>query len=114
MSDELKPQSVDGPELRKLIAHVQGFDDGEPIFGESELALIAHIDAWRVPAGYKLVPIEPTKEMALAGADASERSHDETSDSHETYAIWDDTRVAYECYTAMLNAAPKPEDACGS
>jgi hypothetical protein len=46
MSDELKPQSIDSPELRKLIAHVQGFDDGEPIFGESERALIAHIDAW--------------------------------------------------------------------
>jgi hypothetical protein len=39
-------KSIDSPEFRKLIAHAQGFDDGEPIFGESELALIAHIDTW--------------------------------------------------------------------
>jgi len=69
----------------------------------------AALNAVSVGDGYVLVPIEPTKEMAIAGELASEKSHDETTDSYSTYSFWDDTKVAYACYKAMINAAIKPK-----
>jgi hypothetical protein len=44
---ERKTASIDSTEFRKLIAHVQGFDDGEPIFGESEKRLIVYINNFK-------------------------------------------------------------------
>ena len=46
-----------------------------------------------VPAGWKLVPVEPTRDMIAAAA------KDESSKEHPTYA---------SMYAAMLAAAPQP------
>ena len=47
-----------------------------------------------VPPGWKLVPVEPTRDMIAAAA------KDESSKEHPTYA---------SMYAAMLDAAPQPE-----
>ena len=49
-------------------------------------------DAQKVPEGWKLVPVEPTPEMVLAGAKEVD---------------WYDHNAS-DCYRAMLAAAPKP------
>ena len=105
MSDELKPlESVDSFEFRKLFyaaKHAPFYFDGST----PELAaLIAHIDAWRVPAGWKLSPIDSMPEMNRAGRDALRAcGNDQATD-----------RDAGLCWSAMIEVAPDKEDACGS
>jgi hypothetical protein len=100
MSDELKPQSVDSPMLRQLLVdyrHASSLSEQHMRINE----IIAHIDAWRVPAGYKLVPIEPTEDMRMAGCRFLWKcGNNEATD-----------RDAELCWSAMIEAAPKPEDA---
>jgi hypothetical protein len=101
MSDELKPQSIDSPEFRELL---RIYDSVIPYVDDEEEVtqrLIAHIDAWRVPAGYKLTPIESTAEMDLAGRIML----------HACGLDQATTRDAELCWSAMIEAAPKPEDA---
>jgi hypothetical protein len=90
MSDELKPQaSVDTPAFRQLVHRYLNC-------GANYSDLIAHIDAWRVPDGYKLVPIEPTPRMGDAGRRILEPSGCECD--------------AELCWSAMIAAAPTPKE----
>ncbi len=65
-----------------------------------------------VPAGWKLVPIEPTREMILVGDsvldNCKDRDYDSTTDgstySYETIRAGTQTAI----YQAMLEAAPSP------
>ena len=63
-----------------------------------------------VPAGWKLVPVEPTEEMRDAGKDAHYEAETRTSDSD----AWSLTGFAHRAvrasyiYRAMLAAAPQP------
>ena len=67
-----------------------------------------HLDM--VPAGWKLVPVEPTEEMRDAGKDAHYEAETRTSDSD----AWSLTGFAHRAvrasyvYRAMLAAAPQP------
>jgi hypothetical protein len=101
MSDELKPQSIDSPEFRKLLTDLVRRASYNISGKASPAALIAHIDAWRVPAGYKLAPIASTAEMNDAGREML------SACGCEGVTI----RDAELCWSAMLDAAPKPEDA---
>jgi hypothetical protein len=100
MSDELKQKSIDTPEFSRLLGNlievVMGTEK-EVIYGSCRAALVAHIDAWgarmAVPAGWKLVPIEPTDVMVAHGMDPGCAS----------------------AYRRMVGAAPSPtkEQSCG-
>ena len=97
---ERKTASIDSPEFRKLIAYVQGFDDGEPIFGESQKRLIAYIEGrtdGEAPEGSKLMPIEPTDDMIVAFAEQW----------YSKVRCIDDCEMD-DCYAAMIAAAPAP------
>ena len=59
------------------------FDSKVPVYTQPQPA---------VPEGWKLVPIEPTHEMTEQGAQEA-----------DWYA-----HNAYDCYKAMLDAAPQP------
>lgn len=107
MSNELKPQSVDSPEFRKLVMAVRHcswrFDGTQPEMA----ALIAHIDAWGarlagVPDGWMLVPILSTDVMDIAGREMLRDC------GHERPT----KRDAELCWSAMIDAAP--EAPCGS
>lgn len=112
MSDELKPRaSVDTPEFRaavgRLLDSYDEYDESKPVSDvarEAWVALIAHIDAWRVPAGYKLVPIDSTAEMVRAGGNMLRACGNDQAT----------TRDAELCWSAMLDAAPDKEPPCGS
>lgn len=56
----------------------------------------------RVPDGWKLVPIEPTKEMLDAG-----RWWNLYEESSRSYAVDDDEVIS--TWTEMINAAPAPK-----
>lgn len=58
----------------------------------------------KVPAGYVLVPVEPTPEMCDVGHIGIDVLTGVTSDS-EYYSTWGDS--AAKLYRAMLSAAPK-------
>jgi hypothetical protein len=105
MTDELKPQSIAGDKRLKILIDV--YRDAD--YSQSKGALdriIAHIDAWgarlaEVPAGYKLVPIEPTEDMLREGRRFLWRcGNNEATD-----------RDAELCWSAMISAVPKPEAA---
>jgi hypothetical protein len=66
MPDELKPQSIDTLEFRDLLWDIVRTAGNERVIRD----VIAHIDAWRVPACMKLVPIEPTPAMLRAARNA--------------------------------------------
>jgi hypothetical protein len=102
MSDELKPQSIDTPEFADLMQK-WALSPSCDLVQKRYDALIAHIDAWRVPAGYKLVPVKLTDDMAVAFAEQW----------YSKIRCIDDCQMD-DCYAAMLEVAPKPEDACGS
>lgn len=55
-------------------------------------------DRHAVPAGYKLVPVEPTPDMLRCG-----------SDDLLLRGVTGTLTAASECYRAMLAAAPTPE-----
>jgi hypothetical protein len=106
MPDELKPQSIDSPEFRELAeawAETAIYPDpGHEPFA----ALIAHIDAWgarlaAIPAGYKLVPVEPTPAMFNAARTSACGSSTEKL-------------LMASYWRNMLAAAPTPEAPCGS
>lgn len=62
------------------------------------LSLLSKLDEWQPPAGWKLVPVEATSEMALAWDHAFTSAPEGCG-----YAIaWEDA------YSAMLAAAPEP------
>lgn len=61
-------------------------------------------EAVRVPDGYALVPVEPTKEMLAAGIDACVLAIHEGPEDVDTLPV---------CYRAMLAAAPKPQEGGG-
>jgi hypothetical protein len=103
MSDELKPQSIgDDPEFRKLLTDLVRRASHNISGKASPAALIAHIDAWRVPAGWKLAPIQSTAEMNCAGRSV-------LRDCGNDQATDDDAEL---CWSAMIDAAP--EATCGS
>jgi hypothetical protein len=110
MSDELKPQSIGSDEFTRLVnvyfdlCTTDKFD--VHIAHIAWKNLIAHIDAWgarlaEVPAGYKLVPILSTDLMDIAGREMLRDC------GHERPT----KRDAELCWSAMIEAAPKPEDA---
>ena len=103
MSDELKPlESVDSPYFRQLLVdhrHAQGLLEQNMRIA----ALIAHIDAWRVPPGWKLAPIDSTPEMNRAGRDALRAcGNDQATD-----------RDAELCWSAMIDKVSTKEGICG-
>jgi hypothetical protein len=97
MSDELKPQSIDSGAFRELLWDIVRTAGNEWVIRN----VIAHIDAWRVPAGYKLAPIESTAEMNILGRRALRNCGNDHASIHD----------AELCWSAMIEAAPKPEDA---
>jgi hypothetical protein len=115
MSDELKPQSIDTPEFRELMS-AYWRSCGSASAGTAANALIAYIDAWGarlagVPAGYMVVPIEPTPRMREAAASFG---HPDAGPSYPEGYISQRGNEAVESYRHMLAAAPKPEAPCGS
>jgi hypothetical protein len=75
-------------------SHDPDDSEGPRLLADAQLAAIA-------AAGYAVVPVEPTKEMEIAGAIA-----------HDFDAVKMPSRVrAALTYRAMLAAAPKPGDA---
>ena len=108
MSDELKPQSVEKDSaFQCLLWHYLNarvkLSAGRIEEDEAAIAfraLIAHIDAWRVPPGYKLGPIGSTAEMDLAGRNALRACGNEQAT----------TRDAELCWSAMIDAAPDKGD----
>jgi len=71
---------------------------------------VAHV---RVkPVGWKLVPIEPTLDMVMAGETAWERGLDARLDAKPRIEYPSEAAVelaARVAYRAMINAAPSPE-----
>ncbi len=64
--------------------------------------------------GWKLVPIEPTLDMVMAGEDAYERGLDARLDASPRIEYPSEEKVALAsrvAYRAMINAAPSPENA---
>jgi hypothetical protein len=108
MSDELKPQSVDSREFRKLVRDVwKRSSMSSARLSNEEVALIAHINAWGarlagVPDGWRLVPVEAPWSMLEAAHQAENCGH-----GPEHFR---------NIYAAMLAAAPTPdkEPPCGS
>lgn len=84
-----------------------GENNTRPILGVNKvLAFARAIEAeCRVPKGWVLVPVEPTPEMHAAGMAAIESAPDVGG------VCLPNTAEAYECYVAMLAAAPQPEKA---
>lgn len=104
MSDELKPQSVgDDPEFRELMS-MYLWSCGSASAGKAADALIAHINAWRVPAGYRLLPVKSTAEMNIRGRRALRNCGNDQASIHD----------AELCWSAMIEAAPDMEPPCGS
>jgi hypothetical protein len=104
MSDELKPQAtIDTPEFADMMlawALSKAGDDAAERYDK----IIAHINAWGarlagVPAGMKLVPILSTDVMDIAGREMLRAC------GHERPT----KRDAELCWSAMIDAAPKPE-----
>src|SRR5689334_275705 len=58
----------------------------------------------------RIVPREATKDMAIAGEIAVENNIDETQDSYQSYAVYDEMVLATKAYEAMLAAAPRLTD----
>jgi hypothetical protein len=120
MSDELKPQSIASQEFHILLTAVcdasEVLEDatGREVFDAADKltdtidALIAHINAWGarmagVPAGWTLVPIEPTDAMCDAPeVEVGLHSWDHSRDK----ATWSECR---EIYKSMIDAAPAPQ-----
>jgi hypothetical protein len=107
MSDELKPQSIRTLEFANLMNAWRNADILKAPAAYD--ALIAHIDAWGArlagaPDGWKLVPIEPTEDMCMAGVRLLWMKGDDQATR----------RDAEQCWQAMIDASPTPEDACGS
>lgn len=100
MSDELKQQSIDTPEFRNLLDRViDAAEAGQNESATARGALIAHIDAWRVPAGHKLGPIESTAEMNILGRRALRNCGNDQASIHD----------AELCWSAMMAVASAPE-----
>lgn len=98
--------------VRRLPEHMEKVRDAHPhtdawILGATTMirvvtgTLAQHVEQWRVPEGWKLVPVEPTEEMCAAGEKAA-RWSEETGHS--------DGFVAAAVYTSMLAAAPQPTE----
>lgn len=58
-------------------------------------------------AGWKLVPVEPTRWMVADGETAVDNAIDSTQDSYSTYVIEEPGRWAYAAWAAMIAASPE-------
>ena len=83
---------------------------GRPVFARPASAISL---AELVPDGWKLVPVEPTKEMVAAGQDKFEECIDSGFDSCEDGSTYEYSKISsdapYLVYIAMLAAAPEVE-----
>jgi hypothetical protein len=106
MSDELKPQSIDTLEFRNLLWDIVRTAGNERVIRD----VIAHIDAWRVPEGYVLLPEVPTTKMVCA----IENEVDSQLIASAMHPAGMFRQDGAHIYQALIEAAPKPEDPCGS
>ena len=112
MSDELKPQSIEDDKEFWALVTARANSRGTIRDHLAKSALIAHINAWGVPPGYKLVPIEPTLDMVTQGF---ESWPDPFFSKPEEWAAYEEMtgcqKAAHRaklCWSAMLGAAPTP------
>ncbi|MFS2027114.1 hypothetical protein [Massilia sp. CT11-137] len=107
-------QSIDTPEFQAKVGHwlsareYYQSEDAEQV-QSAWVALIAYIDgrtAGAAPEGWKLVPIEPTMDMAKAGA-----KHTAIVEGEETEATTFHEAIGRALYAwqDMLAAAPSPQ-----
>lgn len=92
-------QSIDTPEFRRLTDEIYGAGQWGDSDEKEVAALIDHIDTWAsrsagdvVPAGFKLVPLQPTNKMTAIGQDLRYKSVNSIG----------------EIYRQMIGAAPAP------
>ncbi|WP_312359127.1 hypothetical protein [Mixta calida] len=82
--------------------NAQRFSDDTPLFTSPH-----------VPAGWKIVPVEPTEKMVVDGFESvPEESFSPHSEWEKYQAMSGCEQAAHRaklCYAAMLEAAPKPE-----
>ncbi|WP_075795662.1 hypothetical protein [Massilia putida] len=110
MSDELKPRESigDDPEFICLLKKLA--PECEQLGMPKTRALIAHIDAWRVPPGMKLVPIEPTLDMVTQGFESWPDPFFSKPEEWDAYKEMTGCEKAAHraklCWSAMIAAAP--------
>jgi len=99
--------------VNDILAQVRAgaWKPGERIRGGTFLGMRHHSEpAPDAPKdGWKLVPLQPTKEMCAAGEKAVEENIEFGSDTNEAYLIYNEMKLATEAYLAMLEAAPAPD-----
>ncbi len=65
-----------------------------------------------LPNGWKLVPVEPSKEMVVAGQDKLDECIDHGFDSDEDGSVYEYSKIApdapYQVFMAMMGSAPLP------
>lgn len=81
--------------------NAQRFGDDTPLFTSTP-----------IPAGWKIVPIEPTERMVTAGFESEPDESFSTDEEWEAYEAMSgcqqSAHKAKLCYVAMLAAAPEP------
>lgn len=97
-------EQINEDEGRRIVACVNacaGMDDPAAEIAALR-AEVERLKAAAVPAGWKIVPVEPTPKMLKEGAMAK---HSGACDDGYDIVGW---HVAMPCYRAMLAAAPAP------